>query len=111
MSKFTFWASCVDLSHGEIIHYITDGCRSQDITYQTFVKYADLSPLRQANHPAMYRISCPDNWSVSFHKSFLPSGAPIYYFAWSRIEFIFVDPKRPWPNERKLAKMAEQAGY
>ena len=54
-------------------------------------RHADLKPLRAADHPAMYRISAPDNWAISFHRSALPSGQRVYYFAWSGIEHFFVD--------------------
>ena len=86
--KWPYRFACPE-SYGEIIHYITDPDRSVAISYQTFVKYADLAPLRKAGHPAMYRISAPDNWAISFHKSELPSGMPIVYFDWSRIEHVF----------------------
>lgn len=39
----------------------------------------------------MYRMSCRDNWAISFWKSELPSGVLVYYFDWSRIEHFFVD--------------------
>jgi len=39
----------------------------------------------------MYRISCKDNWAISFWRSEIPSGVQVYYFDWSRIEHIFVD--------------------
>jgi hypothetical protein len=39
----------------------------------------------------MYRISAPSNWAISFHRSALPSGAPVYYFVWSGVEHFFVD--------------------
>ena len=47
--------------------------------------------MRQEKHPAMYRMSCKDNWSISFWRSELPSGVRVYYFDWSRFEHFFVD--------------------
>ena len=87
---YQFWASCPRLP-GELVQYITDSKRAQKITYQTFARYADLTEFREGDHPAMYRISAPDNWAISFWKSTLPSGQPTYYFDWSRFEHFFVD--------------------
>jgi hypothetical protein len=87
---------------GDLIHFITDRWGvseetrlrpTRDISYKTFVKHVDLGPLRDEDHPAMYRISCPENWSISFHSAELPSGAPLWYFDWSHMEHLFVlDP-------------------
>jgi hypothetical protein len=96
---------------GQIIHYITDPEREQEITYQTFARNVDLGPMRAESHPAMYRISAPDNWAISFYKSELPNGDPIYFFAWSRIEHIFVDPDLDWPDAAKMNQLAIEADY
>ncbi|TFH26736.1 MAG: hypothetical protein E4H00_10225 [Myxococcales bacterium] len=97
--KWPYRFACPD-SYGEIIHYITDPDRSEQISYRTFAKYADLAPMRDADHPAMYRISSPENWAISFHKSKMPSGMPIVYFDWSRIEHVFspapIDQRREY---------------
>jgi hypothetical protein len=111
MQRFEYWAACPDMPSGQIIHYITDPDRSKEITYQTFARNVDLAPLREQNHPAMYRISASDNWAISFHKSKLPTGQTIYYFDWSRIEHIFVDPEDGWPDSREMVRMARQSGY
>jgi len=97
MARFRYWAACTDLS-GAIIDYITDDVRSRSVTYKTFARHTDLDSLRAADHPAMWRISCPDNWAISFHRSRLPSGQRIYYFDWSRIEHIFIDPTEGVPE-------------
>jgi hypothetical protein len=107
--KFVFWLSCPDVGYGEIIHYLND--HAVEITYATFAQNADLAPMRREDHPAMYRISSPSNWAVSFYKSELPNGDPVYYFDWSRMEFIFVDPKRSWPDVDELGRSAVEAGY
>jgi len=104
--KYRF--ACPDSPCGELISYITDDDRSTQITYQTFVKYADLEPLREMDHPAMYRISAKDNWAISFHKSVTPSGIPIVYFDWSRIEHVFSDEPIDLSYECELAR---RAGY
>jgi hypothetical protein len=54
----------------------------------------------------MYRISAPDNWAISFHKSRLPTGQRIYYFDWSRMEHIFLDPDEGFPGLREMAELA-----
>ena len=108
-NKFVYWRSCPDFHSGEIIHYITD--HATEITYQTLARNVDLEPLRSQNHPAMYRISSPDNWAISFYKSRLPNGDPIYFFDWSRIEHIFIDPDRPTPDAYEMVEMAREEGY
>ena len=87
---YRFWASCIQLT-GELVHYLTDDERAVQITYGTFARHADLEPLRREGHPATYRMSCKDNWAISYWRSQLPSGVLVYYFDWSRIEHVFVD--------------------
>lgn len=105
--RFKFWATCTGFPSGEIIHFITDPDRSRRISYATFAKHVDLKPLRRGDHPAMYRISAPDNWAISFHKSKLPTGQAVYYFDWSRIEHIFLDPEEGWPGLHEMAAAAK----
>lgn len=100
MPRFEYWAACPQLT-AEIVQYITDPDHATQVRYRTFARHANLQPLRQADHPAMYRISAPDNWAISFWRSRLPSGAPVYYFDWSRIEHVFVD--RPVDFESEVA--------
>lgn len=90
MRTFNYWACCKDLP-GELVQYLADSDRAKKITYRTFARRANLRRLRAFNHDAMYRISAPDNWAISFWRSQLPSGQRIYYFDWSRIEHVFVD--------------------
>lgn len=111
MGPYEYWLSCVDVPDGSIIHFITDPVRSTEITYRTFAQNVNLAAMRQENHPAMYRVSCPDNWSISFHRSALPNGQRIYYFNWSRIEHIFVDPEDGWPDPQLMVRLAQRAGY
>lgn len=91
--RFHFWTDCVGMPGGTHAGRLVDAIRrdASDITYQTFVRNADLSALREQDHPAMYRLSCADNWGVSFHKGRLPSGAISYFFVWSAIEHFFVE--------------------
>jgi len=110
--RFRYLTDCINIegifghpAGGQIIHYITQHPEERQVSYGQFARQVDLRPLRDAGHPAMYRLSAKDNWSVSFHRSQLPSGQPIYYFAWSRIEHIFVDQEVDVAAE--LAALAE----
>lgn len=100
MREFRYWACCMDLP-GELVGYITDCDRAEQVTYGTFARHADLEPLREEDHPATYRMSCADNWAIRFWRSQLPSGRRIYFFDWSRIEHVFVDG--PVDLEREVA--------
>lgn len=104
--RFQYWASCPDFSSGEIIHYVTDPDRSRRISYRSFARNVDLTPLREVDHPALYRMSSPDNWAISFHRSKLPNGQTVYYFDWSRIEHMFLDPEEGWPSNEEMVQMA-----
>ena len=110
-TKFAFWGACTDMPDGAIIHYIIDPARSRRVTYQTFARNVDLDDLRDQNHPAMYRISAPTNWAITFYKSKLPNGQAIYYFFWSGIEHIFVNPEQAWPDAHRMVGLAQQKGY
>ncbi|MCW4026890.1 MAG: hypothetical protein NWE76_05360 [Candidatus Bathyarchaeota archaeon] len=105
-TRFVYWRSCPEFRFGEIIHYINEHAR--EITYKTFAKNADLEPLRDEDHPAMYRISAKDNWAVSFYKSRLPNGNLIYFFDWSRMEHIFVDPDQAIPTEEEMLDLIKR---
>ena len=84
VKTFEFWTDCIGMPGGRagagaIVNAIRDASVNRAITYSTFAKHADLGPLRAADHAAMYRISAPDNWAISFHRSALPSGQRVYY--------------------------------
>jgi hypothetical protein len=106
MCRFRYWECCIGLP-GELVQYLTDSDRCQQITYATFAGHADLEPLRAEGHPATYRMSCKDNWAISFWQSQLPSGQKVYYFDWSRIEHVFVDEDVDLAAE--MALLEEQA--
>jgi len=112
MRDFHYWTDCIGMPGGkragELVNAIRDSDADRQISYATFAKHADLAPLRKDDHPAMYRISAPDNWAISFHRSELPSGAPTYYFAWSGIEHFFV--KDPVDVEQELAIIDQEEG-
>lgn len=88
--NFKYWECCIGLP-GEIVRYLVDHDRTERIRYTTFSRHADLEQMRADEHPATYRMSCKDNWAISFWRSRLPSGKLVYYFDWSRIEHVFVD--------------------
>jgi hypothetical protein len=93
---------------GELVNAVKEHPEDRRITYKTFARHAELGPLRAADHPAMYRISSPENWAISFHRSRLPTGAPVYYFVWSGIEFFFVQEQ---PDvEAEVAALDRLAG-
>jgi hypothetical protein len=100
---YSYWAACPQLP-GEFVQYIADPDRTTQVTYRTFARQADLAPLRRQDHPAMYRISAPDNWAISFWRSQLPSGQTIYFFDWSRIEHVFVDRPVDLAHEMSLLR-------
>lgn len=104
---FVFWSSCVQLKSGELVDAIRRHPRSEQISYKTFARHVDLDELRKAGHPAMYRISAPDNWSITFYQSLLPNGQRVYYFVWSGIKHFFVDSRIDTPNEKELVAMLE----
>ena len=103
---YRFWTDCVGMPGGrragEIVRAIVDHPEQKQITYATFARHADLDQLREWDHPAMYRISAPDNWAISFHRSRLPSGQPTYYFKWSGIEHFFVEEEPDLDLELEL---------
>jgi hypothetical protein len=106
--SFQFWAQCTDFRCGDIIHYITDDDRATEITYDTFAKWTDLRELRASGHGSTYRMGAPGNWAISFWRSELPTGQRIYYFDWSRIEHIFLDPEEGWPELREMDELARK---
>jgi hypothetical protein len=88
--KFKYWSRCLEMD-GELIRYVADRSRAVQVSYRTFARRCDLVQMRRETHPAMYRISCSNNWTISFWRSQLPSGVQVYFFDWSRIEHVFVD--------------------
>ncbi len=103
--KFEVWVSWEDDElPRELRDYIND--HAQEISYRTFTQRVNLDPLREEDHPAMWRISAPDNWSVSFYKSKLPNGDPIYVLDWKGIDHIFVDPERGRIDKQEMVWLA-----
>jgi hypothetical protein len=95
-SGMWFWTDCVGMPDapgagaGEFVRAIIDHPADRRISFRQFTRLVDLDSF-PGDHPARYRWSAPDNWAISFHRSALPSGAPVAYFKWSGIEHFFVD--------------------
>lgn len=106
MRRYRYWECCVGLPGG-LVRYISDSDRSGQVSYDTFARHVDLGPMRAEGHPATYRMSCRDNWAISYWRSRLPSGQPVYYFDWSRIEHVFV--AEPVDLARELELLEEAA--
>lgn len=98
---YEFWGTC-EVLPGELVQYLVD--QGERITYTTFARHANLEPLRREDHPAMYRLSAPDNWAVGFWRSRLPSGKRVYYFDWSSFEFVFVSEPVDLEHETSLLR-------
>jgi hypothetical protein len=103
---FKYLTDCIGMADGDLVNDLKS--RAVPIAYSTFRTYADLQPLRDEGHPAMYRISRPDNWSVSFWKTTMPSGQPVLYFAWSGIEHFFVARTADLEHESELLRAREE---
>lgn len=106
MRRFRYWSCCIELP-GELVQHLVDDDRCRQVTYATFARHVDLSGLRAEGHPATYRMSCEDNWAISYWRSRLPSGQEVWYFDWSRIEHVFV--AEPVDLERETALLGEAA--
>ena len=83
-----YWASCPDLNY-ELASHLPDV--ATEISYRTFRRHVSREEMERNpwGLDALYRISCRDNWSVSFWRSETPSGVEVYYFCWSGFEIYF----------------------
>lgn len=78
--------SCVDCgSKLNELEYIID--HERQVSYATFIKNVDKEFVKDFNRSAGVPIS--KDWAVSFHKSKLPNGKTVWYFAHSSIEYVF----------------------
>jgi hypothetical protein len=87
-----FQYTCVDCNYNgkeKELFYIID--HSIDITRDTFLKYVDRNELRNIESHLGYDRYLPmsKDWHVSYFKSRLPTGRPVYGFVHSAIEFVF----------------------
>lgn len=104
---YRFWAACPQLP-GELVRFVADSDRAVRVTHGTFVRHADVASLPGGRkHDALYRVSCPDNWAISFWRSELPSGTRIYFFDWSRIEHVFVRERPDLRREMEILEARE----
>lgn len=105
--KFNFSWSCVN-SNYEFVNYVRDHPQATEVSYKTFAKWTNLQELREEygrEWTFLYRISAKDNWSVSFWKSYTPTGKLLYYLVWSSIEHFFVSPNTNKEEEEELAAL------
>jgi hypothetical protein len=83
--------SCVSPRSINELDYIVDNSRT--ITHDTFRKNVGKDNYWEIASALGYDgaggLSLSSDWSVSFHKSRLPDGRPVYYVAHSAIEYIF----------------------
>lgn len=65
------------------------------ISYNTFIKAVNKNEFNIIckylgySNDSKEGLHIKDDWAVSFYKSKLPSGQPVYYFVHSAIEYIF----------------------
>lgn len=97
MSRLRFIGSCVSLGDGAAIQEMIDGSRS--VTRGTFLRHVDREQLAELSRELGYEdhprrgLTMAGDWHVSYHRSTW-RGAPCFYFRWSAIEHVFVEPRR-----------------
>jgi hypothetical protein len=86
-----FRYSCVGCSRLRELHHIIDNSRT--ITHDTFRKNVGKENYWEISSALGYDgaggLTLSSDWSVSFHKSYLPDDRPVYYVAHSAIEYVF----------------------
>ena len=107
---YRYWASCPDLNY-RLASYLPDA--ATEITYRTFRKYVSRTELLKNpwGKDALWRISYPDNWSVSFGRTKTPSGVKLVYLSWGGYEIYFVDPSAPEIDIEDEASLADQITF
>ena len=107
---YRYWKSCPDLTY-RLASYLPDV--AQQITYRTFRRY--VSRVQLLRNPwgedPLWRISSPENWSVSFWKTTLPSGVKLVYMVWSGYEIYFIEPRAPQIDIPKESEWAERVTF
>lgn len=79
---------CVHPRHREELQYIVD--HEKQITYKTFIKHVKGNAdyvIKSLGYDSTFPIY--QDWCVTFHKSKLPDGRPVYFICHSSIEYIF----------------------
>jgi hypothetical protein len=113
---FRFIGACPEMTT-EFVTYVVDKNPSVprrfptiDISYTTLARHCDLDELREERNQAMWKLSVPSNWGVSFHRGQLPSGRLCYYFDWSRMEYFFIEDRDTFDLEEE-SRIAREQGY
>jgi hypothetical protein len=92
--RYRLVGTCVGAC-GRHVAAFDDG--SREITYRTFVKYADKEDLKawmEANkYGRKYGLCLSDDWAVSYYKG-VYRGNPCVVMKWSSIHHFFVGPGR-----------------
>lgn len=89
MSARHYQYCCVSPRSGEELEHIVDHERA--ITWRTLRENVDAQDLQRLCAQFGYdrHLHISQDWAVSFHKSRLPDGTPVYYICQSCIEYIF----------------------
>lgn len=80
---------CVSPNSLKELKYIIDN--NSDVTYNTFIKHVDKDDMNLLKKDLGYNrdLTLKNDWHVSYHKSKLPDGRPVYFLCHSAIEYIF----------------------
>jgi hypothetical protein len=84
-SELDFQYNCVGCDDVEELEYIID--HSRDISYKTWALNVGSENSREWTNA--WGIPLYKDWAVSFFKSRLPDGRPVYGFIHSAIEYVF----------------------
>jgi hypothetical protein len=111
--SFVYIGNCPVMT-GPFVTYVSDSWGDldhvEDITYRTFIKWAERGTARWWYEMWGYPLS--KDWHVSYHKSQTPSGIPVVYFVWSAMEHFFIpkDDVRDFDlaHETRLAEEAQR---
>lgn len=95
MNKPIYQYCCVSPKSITELNYIIDN--SREITYETLRKRVDPESFKEVKEMLGYNrqlqrdcgITLKSDWGVSFYKSKMLKGKPVYYICHSAIEYIF----------------------
>lgn len=90
-----FVTNCVNSTSRDITPMVD---AEKDITRRTFLQHVDRENLRDVEkslgydeHPSQ-GLTMAGDYHVSYHRSVF-RGQPCYFFRWSSIEYVFIEPK------------------
>jgi len=90
MERLNYRYNCTSPKSLSELEYIIE--HERQITYKTFRSKIDTEDFNYIKSMLGYDnspIKLKDDWAVSYHKSKLPNGEPVYYLQHSMIEYIF----------------------